>query len=91
MSGTFVVLMGLGTVFAGLICIILICKLMSFILADRKTAPQASAAPVAAPAAVVSDEIPNRPMLVAAVSAAIAEELGTDPSGIRILSIKKCR
>ena len=32
---------------------------------------------------------PNRQELVAAVSAAIAEELGTDITGIRILSMKK--
>ena len=32
---------------------------------------------------------PNRQELVAAVSAAIAEELGTDITGIRIVSMKK--
>ena len=33
--------------------------------------------------------IPNRQELIAAVSVALAEELGTDVSGIRILSFKK--
>ena len=51
----------------------------------QTAAPAAPAAPVAAPAAVE----PNRQELVAAVSAAIAEELGTDITGIRILSLKK--
>ena len=45
-----------------------------------------AAAPVAAPAA---DVIPNRGELVAAVSAALAEELGTDVTAIRIVSIKR--
>ena len=44
----------------------------------------AGAAP--APAA---NTIPNRQELIAAVSAALAEELGTDVSAIRILSFKK--
>ena len=44
-------------------------------------APSAPAAP-AAPAV-------NQQELIAAVSAAIAEDLGTDITGIRILSIKK--
>ena len=34
-------------------------------------------------------EIPNRQEMIAAVSAAIAEELGKDVSAIRILSVKK--
>jgi len=43
-----------------------------------------------APAPAAStNEIPNRPEFVAAVSAAIAEELGTDINKIQIVSIKK--
>ena len=34
-------------------------------------------------------EIPNRQELIAAVSAALAEELGTDVTAIRILSFRK--
>ena len=41
------------------------------------------------PAAAKEEEIPDRQEFVAAVSAAIAEELGTDVSAIRILSIKR--
>lgn len=83
-SSLFVCLMGLGTVFFGLICLIVLTMVMGRIVGGR--ASTASAAPTApAPAAAE----PNRQELVAAVSAAIAEELGTDITGIRIVSMKK--
>ena len=41
------------------------------------------------PCAVSAAPEANREELVAAISAALAEELGTDITGIRILSIKK--
>ena len=84
-----VVLLGMGIVFAGLICIVILCVLMGKVvrLLEKKEEPAASApaaAPVAAPAA-----IPNRQELVAAISCCLAEELGTDVSAIRIVSLKK--
>ena len=83
-SNLFVCLMGLCTVFVGLICIIVLVSVMSNVVrrTDAKTADPAIPAPAAAPAAVT-------PEMVAAVSAAIAEELGTDVSAIRIVSMKK--
>ena len=86
-SNLFVVLMGLGTVFAGLLCIILLVTLMSWVCARTsapKTVPQMPAAPAAmpAPGAVT-------PAMMAAVAAAIAEDMGTDFSAIRIVSMKK--
>ena len=91
----FVVIMGMGIVFVGLICIVLLCSLMSKVvkILDKMTAvsePAAVPAPtaVSAPAAV-QEPIANRQELVAAISAALAEELGTDVSAIRILSLKK--
>ena len=86
-SNLFVVLMGLGTVFAGLLCIILLVTLMSWVCARTsgpKTAHQMPAAPAAmpAPGAVT-------PAMMAAVAAAIAEDMGTDVSAIRIVSMKK--
>lgn len=86
-SSVFVVLMGMGTVFFGLICLIVLTSIMGRIL-GREAAPAVSAAP-AAPVAAAPAVEPNRQELVAAVSAAIAEELGTDITGIRILSMKK--
>lgn len=92
-SGALVVCMGLGTVFVGLICIIGIVKLMGAILNtivkdDKKPAAAPVPTPAAAPVAADAG-IPNRPEFVAAVAAAIAEDLGTDISKIQIHSIKR--
>ena len=91
----FVVIMGMGIVFVGLICIVLLCGIMSKVvkILEKMTAvsePAAAPAPAAAAAPVaVQEPIANRQELVAAISAALAEELGTDVSAIRILSLKK--
>ena len=84
-SNLFVCLMGIGTVFFGLICIILLVTLLSFVC--RKTEQKTTLAPVSAPAGVPKAGI--GPELIAAVSAAIAEEMGTDISAIRIISMKQ--
>lgn len=84
-SNLFVCLMGMGTVFFGLICLIVLTMVMGKIVGGH-AAP--AAAPAAIPAVPAAAE-PNRQELVAAVSAAIAEELGTDITGIRIVSMKK--
>lgn len=84
-SNLFVCLMGIGTVFFGLICIILLVTLMSFVC--RKTEQKTTLAPVSAPAGVPKAGI--GPEMIAAVSAAIAEEMGTDISAIRIISMKQ--
>ena len=83
--------LGFGTVFVGLICLILIIKLMSVLLAakpvkDKSDAPAGQQAPAPAAAA---PEIENRGQFIAAVSAAIAATIGTDVTGLRILSVKK--
>ncbi len=85
-SNLFVCLLGIGTVFLGLICLIILCKIVgAFSGKEKKTAT-----PVATPATPVANQpIENRQEIVAAVSAAVAEELGTDVSAIRILSFKK--
>lgn len=80
----FVCLMGMGTVFFGLICLIVLTTIMGKIVGGRP-APAAPAPGAAAPAAQEG----NRQEIAAAVSAAIAEELGTSITGIRIVSMKK--
>lgn len=80
---------GFGLVFVGLICIILICSIVgtlckTLIKEDKQSVPSERANTPAA-----DNGIANKGEFVAAVSAALAEELGTDVSGIRILSIKK--
>ena len=81
----FVCLMGMGTVFFGLICLIVLTTLLGRVCGQKQQAAPAAAAvpaPAAAPAV-------NQQEMIAAVSAAIAEELGTDITGIRILSIRE--
>ena len=85
-SNLFVCLMGLCTVFIGLICIIALVTVMSAVV--RKTEKK-SAAPAALPVSPAPAASRVTPELVAAVSAAIAEELGSDISAIRIVSMKK--
>lgn len=97
LSNGFVVVMGLATVFIGLICIILLimivsalCRISSSVAPQsqaKDTAP-ASVTPVAPVAQATAGQI-ERGELVAVVSAAIAEELGTDVSAIRIVSLQK--
>lgn len=76
-SSLFVCLMGMGTVFFGLVCLIIITYGMSFLCETEERV------------SVPSDPAPIQPEMVAAISAAIAEDLDTDMNGIRILSIKK--
>ena len=80
----FVCLMGMGTVFFGLICLIVLTTLLGRLCGQKQQSAPAAVSP--APAAVSAGD---QQELIAAVSAAIAEELGTDITGIRILSIKK--
>lgn len=82
-SNLFVCLMGMGVTFFGLACLIGLITLLG------KLAPAAAPAPQAAPVPPAAGSIPNRQELIAAVSAALAEELGTDVTAIRILSFKK--
>lgn len=85
-SSLFVCLMGMGTVFFGLICLIVLTMIMGKLVGGRAAPAAAAPAPaVTAPAAAEG----NRQEIAAAVAAAVAEELGTDITGIRILSMKK--
>lgn len=88
LSNTFVCLMGIGTVFVGLICIILLCMLMSTIC-QKLNIPAQSPTSIKSAAPQTQPTIVNRQEWIAAVSAAIAEELGTDVSAIRIVSVKQ--
>lgn len=90
MSDWFVVGMGIGIVFIGLICIVILSKILSAVcmLSEKKEAiPKQNIVPAAVTA--VDQKIENREEIIAAVSAVVAEELGTDISALRILSFKK--
>ena len=90
-SNSLVVALGVGIVFIGLICIIILCKIMSAVCMmaqkNNDTAPTTSIATPVSPA--TTQPIQNRQEIIAAVSAVLAEELGTDVSALRILSFKK--
>ncbi len=91
MSNAFVVLMGMGTVFIGLICIIFVCLIMSALVnsfqGGKKSDDHKIDTPT--PTQVKAPETPITPEFVAAVTAAIAEYSGKDISGIKIHSIKR--
>jgi len=86
----FVAVMGIGVVFTGLVCIIILCSIMSAVIRaiEKNKKPAAAPAPVAAAPVAQASPIANRGEFIAAVSVAIAEELGTDVSAIRIVSVK---
>lgn len=92
----FVIVMGVGTVFLGLICIILLCKILGAVctLIEKKTplSPVATATAsntntAAAPSK--AQDPAKRQEIIAAIGVAIAEECGVDANAIRITSIKK--
>ncbi len=92
----FVPIMGICTVLLGLACIILLCVLMSKVCQLLERTEKNSPAVKAAEKSVSADSfvspsapIPNKGELVAAISAALAEELGTDISAIRIHSLRR--
>ena len=87
-NGIFVCLMGIGTVFFGLICIILLTNAMSAVC-NRSSQTASPAVPAAPAASAVAAAPAEDASLIAAVSAVIAEEMGTSVNGIRILSMKK--
>ena len=82
-----VVVMGVGVVFVGLVLIILICKIMGLFFAKSAKVENKPATKVA-PAAT-NATIENRQEIIAAVTAACAEEMGKDISALRVISFKK--
>ena len=85
-SPLFVTLMGIGTVFFGLICIIVLTTVMGSVL-KSKSKP-AAPAPAAAPAAPAVNTAKEQEIL-AAVIAAVTEDLGPSASRMQITSINK--
>ena len=82
-SPLFVILMGMGITFVGLTCLILLVSLMGKVCGAAKK-PTA-----AVPAAPAAESMADQGAVIAAVSAVIAEEMGTDVKALRIVSMKK--
>jgi Na+-transporting methylmalonyl-CoA/oxaloacetate decarboxylase gamma subunit len=95
-SKLFVVLMGIGTVFFGLICIIFLTMIMGKIMS--KVAPVQAAAPKNETLAAVKKVAEAHPQqtasgiptdVVVAIMAALSEEPGISSRGWNITNIKK--
>ena len=87
-SPLFVTLMGIGTVFFGLICIIVLTTVMGSVL-KSKSKPAPAAAPAAAAPAALAVNTAKEQEILAAVIAAVTEDLGPSASRMQITSINK--
>lgn len=81
----FVVTMGIGTVFVGLIAIILICLITGAVVGTSKKSKKTQKPAVAGGA----DDPRVRQEILAAVCAACAEEMGTSPERLRVAAFRK--
>ena len=90
-SPLFVTLMGIGTVFFGLICIIVLTTLMGSVLKSKSkpSAPAPAAAPKAAAPAAPAVNTAKEQEILAAVIAAVTEDLGPSASRMQITGINK--
>ena len=90
-SPLFVTLMGIGTVFFGLICIIVLTTVMGSVLKSKSkpAAPTPAAAPKAAAPAAPAVNTAKEQEILAAVIAAVTEDLGPSASRMQITSINK--
>ena len=90
-SPLFVTLMGIGTVFFGLICIIVLTTVMGSVLKSKSkpAAPAPAAAPKAAAPAAPAVNTAKEQEILAAVIAAVSEDLGPSASRMQITSINK--
>lgn len=90
-SPLFVTLMGIGTVFFGLICIIVLTTVMGSVLKSKSkpVAPAPAAAPKAAAPAAPAVNTAKEQEILAAVIAAVTEDLGPSASRMQITSINK--
>ena len=89
-SPLFVTLMGIGTVFFGLVCIIVLTTIMGAVLkSNAKSAPAPAAAPKAAAPAAPAVNTAKEQEILAAVIAAVTEDLGPSASRMQITSINK--
>ncbi len=96
MSTGFVCIMGIATVFIGLICLIFIIKIANAVcdgIAKGESNKNVQTSPASQNRANVQSQtsapIANKQEIIAGVCAVIAEELGTDASNIRVTSFKK--
>jgi len=85
-SNLFVCVLGISTVFLGLICIIVLCKLTSLVCSYMPKKAEVKTSSDAKPTPASVAPIANKQEIIAAVCAAIAEECGTEVSNIKVVS-----
>jgi len=83
-----VCVLGMGTVFISLICIVFVCKIMSFCVGLFEGKNKNVPAPVVSTPAAAAP-IANKQEIIAAACAVIAEEIGADAKNLRVVSFKK--
>ena len=88
-SNLFVCLMGMGTTFVGLICIIFLTMLMGKVMQklEKPEPPKAAPVPVPAAPAVPADGLTDE--VKVAIMAAIAQEPGFHMANVTNVSIRK--
>ena len=87
-SNLVVVLMGMGVVFFGLICIILLTMAMGKLMQEKDGRTQAAAPGKSEPEVQRPDV---RPEVLAAILTVLSEDAGTTPYGLNIVDIKKIK
>lgn len=84
----FAMVMGIGTVFVGLLSIILICIITGAVCGASKKQTAKNSGAIKTPVKPVVH--PNkRGEILAAVCAACAEDMGTDVDALKVISFKK--
>ncbi len=86
-NNAFVVVMGITTVFVGLILIILFCKIVGLFF--KNAGKKESNDKTVNTNTVQNTKIENREEILAAVCAACAEDMGVDVNALRVKSFKK--
>ena len=84
-----VILFGFGTVFIGLILLILVTKLTGAVIGGKAARASKNAGKNAPVSDAGSGMIADKGAFSAAVAAAVSQCMGTNVSGIRILSVKR--
>ena len=94
-NALFVLFLGMGTVFFGLVCLIFLTKLMSAVLKDKSQPPKAAAPVSSKPQAAAAQPADNdlmhtdRKLFDAIIAASIASYCDGNMEGMRIHSIRK--
>jgi len=94
-NALFVLFLGMGTVFFGLVCLIFLTKLMSAVLKDKSQPPKAAALVSSQPQAAAAQPADNdlmhtdRKLFDAIIAASIASYCDGNMEGMRIHSIRK--